>query len=72
MSSNRIAELAARRGDDVVVQIEDDTGRTAIVKEYVSADDAVITLRQHNPEKTITIPRDRVISVHTVCGTTIV
>jgi phage repressor protein C with HTH and peptisase S24 domain len=62
----------ARRGDDVVVQIEDDTGRTAIVKEYVSADDAVITLRQHNPEKTITIPRDRVVSVHTVCGTTIV
>jgi hypothetical protein len=38
----------------------------------VSADDTVITLRQFNPEKTITISRERVISVHTVCGTTIV
>ena len=62
----------ARRGDDVVVQLEDDTGRTAIVKQYMSADDTVITLRQFNPEKTITISRERVISVHTVCGTTIV
>ena len=59
------------QGDDVVVQIDDGNGRTAIVKEYVSADDDEITLRQFNPEKKITIRRSSVVSVHTVCGTAI-
>ena len=60
-----------RRGDDVVVQIEKDKTRTAIVKEYVSADDEDVTLRQHNPTKEIKIRRDSVSAIHIVCGTSI-
>jgi len=60
-----------RRGDDVVVQIEKDKTRTAIVKEYVSADDEDVTLRQHNPTKEIKIRRDSVAAIHIVCGTSI-
>jgi len=60
-----------RKGDDVVVQIEDDKSRSAIVKEYVSADDDEVTLCQHNPAKEIKIRRDVVSAIHIVCGTSI-
>ena len=60
-----------RKGDDVVVQIEDGKTRTAIVKEYVSADDDEVTLRQYNPSKEITIRRDTIAAIHIVCGTSI-
>lgn len=60
-----------RRGDDVVVQLEDDKARTAIVKEFVSADNDHITLRQYNPDTEISLPRESVVSIHPICGMTV-
>ncbi len=60
-----------RAGDDVVVQIEDDRTRTAIVKEFVSADNEHVTLRQYNPDTEISLSRDSVVSIHPICGMTV-
>lgn len=57
-----------RKGDDVVVQIEDGKTRTAVVKEYVSASDDQVTLRQYNPDIEIFIDRDSIVSIHPICG----
>ena len=60
-----------RRGDDVVVQLEDDKARTAIVKEFVSADNDHITLRQYNPATEISLPRESVVSLPPISGKTV-
>ena len=60
-----------RRGDDVVVQIEDAGSRQryAIVKQFISNADGTLTLGQFNPEREIQFDSKTVLAIHCVCGT---
>ena len=60
-----------RKTDDVVVQISASSDAEApdgFVKEFVSLSEARLTLRQHNPSRTITLPRSSVLTIHRVIG----
>ena len=58
-----------RAGDDVIVQIESNGKRHAVIKQFKRfADDAVV-LQQHNPEKEITYQKSEVSALHSVIGT---
>ncbi|WP_181175186.1 MULTISPECIES: helix-turn-helix domain-containing protein [unclassified Mesorhizobium] len=59
----------ARSGDDVIVQIEGaDKGNAprGYIKRFVGWTDKSLRLRQFNPDKEITFPRNKVVSVHPV------
>jgi len=58
-----------RAGDDVIVQIESDGKRHAVIKQFKRFDDDAVVLAQHNPEKEITYQKSEVSALHSVIGT---
>ncbi|MEJ1996315.1 MAG: LexA family transcriptional regulator [Limibacillus sp.] len=59
-----------RKGSDVllITRAEDATEHEAFIKELVSLDTDKVKLRQLNPEKTFSIPRDKVSGLNLVVG----
>jgi phage repressor protein C with HTH and peptisase S24 domain len=57
---------APRRGDDVVVQVEEDGELWGYLKEFVGVAHDKLTLLQLNPSKKLVFPTERVRSVHVV------
>ncbi|MBB3065582.1 XRE family transcriptional regulator [Limibacillus halophilus] len=58
-----------RRGADVLlVMLSDIDDHEAYIKELVSVTVDNVTLRQLNPDKTFSVPRDRVAGLHLVVG----
>ena len=58
-----------RAGDDVIVQIESDGKRHAIIKQFKRFDDDVVVLEQHNPQKQLTYQKSEISALHSVIGT---
>lgn len=58
-----------RKGNDVLVVVRSETDdHEAFIKELVGVDPEVVTLRQLNPEKTFSIPRETVSGLNLVVG----
>ena len=58
-----------RKGNDVlVITRSEGDDHEAFIKELVSVDIDQVTLRQLNPEKTFSLPRDRVTGLNLVVG----
>jgi SOS-response transcriptional repressor LexA len=57
---------AARRGDDVVVQIEANGQLVAYIKELVQIAPDEVVLKQHNPHKELRFPRRNLHSIHVI------
>ncbi|BBB99374.1 phage repressor protein C with HTH and peptisase S24 domain [Bradyrhizobium elkanii USDA 61] len=57
-----------RKDDDCVIQISMGDGEPphGFVKRFVSMDDAQLKVRQLNPKKVITFPRNKVLAVHRI------
>lgn len=55
-----------RAGDDVVVQIEGGDVPRGYIKRFVGWTDKSLRLHQFNPEREISFPRGKVVSVHPV------
>ena len=58
-----------RAGDDVIVQIESDGKRHAIIKQFKRFDDDAVVLEQHNPQKQLTYQKSEISALHSVIGT---
>lgn len=56
----------ARSGDDVIVQIEGTGSPRGYIKRFVGWSDKTLRLRQFNPDKELTFPKSKVVSVHPV------
>ena len=57
-----------KRGDYVIVQLQNGGSKEAIVKRFVSQSDNRITLAQHNPDKEIQLRSDEVSRVDVIVG----
>jgi phage repressor protein C with HTH and peptisase S24 domain len=60
--------VPVRKNDDCVIQISTGDGQPPIgyIKRFVSFDDKTLKVRQLNPPKVLTFPREKVISVHRI------
>jgi phage repressor protein C with HTH and peptisase S24 domain len=60
--------VPVRKNDDCVIQISSGEGQPPIgyIKRFVSYDEKTLKVRQLNPPKVMTFPRDKVISVHRI------
>ncbi|WP_458760517.1 XRE family transcriptional regulator [Afipia sp. TerB] len=60
--------MPVRKDDDCVVQISAGDGDPphGFIKRFVSLDDKTLKLRQLNPKKVLTFPRERVLAIHRI------
>lgn len=60
--------VPVRKNDDCVIQISTGDGQPPIgyIKRFVSYDDKTLRVRQLNPPKVLTFPREKVISLHRI------
>ena len=57
-----------RQDDYVVVQLEADGVKTAIVKQFVELTEKYLVLKQHNPDREVTYLRSEVLAIHVIVG----
>jgi phage repressor protein C with HTH and peptisase S24 domain len=57
-----------KQEDDVIVQMKKGEEITAIIKRFISLDDAGITLHQLNPDSEITIDKTEITAIHVIIG----
>ena len=57
-----------KQGDDVIVQMKKGEEITAIIKRFISLDDAEITLHHLNPDSEITVDKTEITAIHVIIG----